>query len=291
MPSFLEFKDNDGPASGSAGDIQGFRSGMPSPRKPSDRESPATEVLAAESTPPRRDKRKRGPPEDDSDGYVGSDGDFQTDTRHVKNPDVVRAQLWFGASKLPTEATGQAPPSQEPAMHATEPSKGLRQSLASARYPYGNMPDFKNINKRKALNLETNRRPATAHSPPATDDDSSLPSPRRRKWSDEDSATLIELIASKKARWSVIESHYQHRFQCPRNQQAYRDRARNLKVDFLLSDSLLPPGFDLVALGRKEIQKVLRGGRNPRRKEDEVLHGKPVNTLPKMEDLLIAQEL
>jgi hypothetical protein len=41
---------------------------------------------------------------------------------------------------------------------------------------------------------------------------------------------------------------------------------------------LLPPSFDLVVLGKKERAAVVACGKNPDRKEADVLNGLPVNT-------------
>jgi hypothetical protein len=103
--------------------------------------------------------------------------------------------------------------------------------------------------------------------------------PRQRHiWSDKDTKRLIELVGEKNAAWSIIEREHDHEFDHPRNQQAYRDKARNLKVDFLIMDTVLPPAFDLVTLGRKEVEKVLSLGKNPYRKEAEVENGVALNT-------------
>jgi hypothetical protein len=43
---------------------------------------------------------------------------------------------------------------------------------------------------------------------------------------------------------------------------------------------LLPPGFDLVVLGKKERQAVIAAGRNPDRKESDIDDDdKPTNTI------------
>ncbi|KAH6607364.1 sant swi3 [Trichoderma cornu-damae] len=102
---------------------------------------------------------------------------------------------------------------------------------------------------------------------------------KRLVWSDRDSATLVELIARRAAGWSVMDKEDGHLFQLPRNAQAYRDRARNMKVDFLISDAVLPQGFDLVTLSRKEIERLHKLGKNHERRERDVdRNGKPTNT-------------
>lgn len=59
-------------------------------------------------------------------------------------------------------------------------------------------------------------------------------------------------------------------FEHRRNQQALRDKARGLKVWYLEGDRVLPPGFDQVALGQKEKASVIKCGRNPERREDDM---------------------
>lgn len=102
---------------------------------------------------------------------------------------------------------------------------------------------------------------------------------RRQNWSDRDSTTLIELVTSRAASWAEMEKEERHRFELPRNAQAYRDRARNMKVDFLISDAVLPRGFDLVTLSKKENDRLQKLSKNPARLEADVdEHGKPTNT-------------
>lgn len=43
-------------------------------------------------------------------------------------------------------------------------------------------------------------------------------------------------------------------------------------------DSILPPSFDLVVLGKKERNAVIACGKNPDRKEADILNGIPTNT-------------
>jgi hypothetical protein len=102
---------------------------------------------------------------------------------------------------------------------------------------------------------------------------------QRQPWDAEDCETLINLIHERQAAWATIEQYDGNKFHHPRNQQAYRDKARNMKVDFLLLDVVLPPGFNLVALGKKEIDRVKGLGKNPyRREEDLDEDGEPINT-------------
>ncbi|KAF4339273.1 hypothetical protein FBEOM_6809 [Fusarium beomiforme] len=103
--------------------------------------------------------------------------------------------------------------------------------------------------------------------------------PRQRvPWSEHDSQVLCDLIKEYGVRWSNIET-MSDLFDHPRNQQAYRDRARNIKTEVLMIDARLPPNFDGVALSYKEIAKIKGVGKNPFRKEGDVDDdGNPINT-------------
>ena len=104
------------------------------------------------------------------------------------------------------------------------------------------------------------------------------PSKQRHFWTDHDTNLLIQLIRKREAGWSIIEREDNHLFERPRHQQAYRDKARNLKVDYLMTDAVLPPSFDLVNLGKKEINRLCSFGKNPFRREKDVEDGKAINT-------------
>ncbi|KAF4124623.1 hypothetical protein GMORB2_5289 [Geosmithia morbida] len=93
---------------------------------------------------------------------------------------------------------------------------------------------------------------------------------RRHAWSDADARLLVHLIDKRKAVWSVIEFRDGHRFTPARKQQAIRDKARNLKVDYLITDRVLPRSFDKISLSKKEVARVLRYGRNPFRLESDI---------------------
>ncbi|KFA49723.1 hypothetical protein S40293_01354 [Stachybotrys chartarum IBT 40293] len=99
----------------------------------------------------------------------------------------------------------------------------------------------------------------------------------RTPWSDRDSEHLIRQIGKHQCRWANIQDDADG-FEYPRNQQAYRDKARNLKVDFLLTDAILPPSFDHIALGKKEIIRIASFGKNPWRTEEDRRDGRATNT-------------
>ncbi|KAM7205630.1 hypothetical protein V8F33_000956 [Rhypophila sp. PSN 637] len=109
----------------------------------------------------------------------------------------------------------------------------------------------------------------------------------RSPWVQPDIRLLIQAVHTYQCKWSDINKAIKSGelpFERPRDQQALRDKARLLKQDFLKADSILPPSFDLVVLGRKEKASVIAVGKNPDRKEADVAidpatgNLKPTNT-------------
>ncbi|PBP28541.1 MYB DNA-binding domain protein [Diplocarpon rosae] len=76
----------------------------------------------------------------------------------------------------------------------------------------------------------------------------------RIPWSDDDSARLEEGIEEYGCSWALI--HNSRKWDVDRGQVALKDRARNLKVQYLKNRMVLPRGFDRVALGKKEKDQV-----------------------------------
>ncbi|KAI1370704.1 hypothetical protein F4677DRAFT_437580 [Hypoxylon crocopeplum] len=102
----------------------------------------------------------------------------------------------------------------------------------------------------------------------------------RVPWSESDVGRLLDLIAdpSLSCSWSTMEKA--GGFEDPRNQQALRDKARNIKVLYLEGDKILPSGFDQVALGQKERNSIVKCGRNPDRREDDLdAEGRVINNI------------
>lgn len=94
------------------------------------------------------------------------------------------------------------------------------------------------------------------------------PPQKRERWSDSDTAALINAIPLHMCAWSQMEEA--SLFESVRTQQQIRDKARNIKVDFLKTNDPLPAGFDCIALGKKEIDSIKALGLNPSRKEDDI---------------------
>ncbi|OHF03503.1 hypothetical protein CORC01_01222 [Colletotrichum orchidophilum] len=170
-----------------------------------------------------------------------------------------------------------------------------RSSISSST---STVASFRDIN-------EMNRRPASRAGPQ-----------QRVPWSDKDTRRLIRLIEYHNCLWAHIAKRqlpggrpssggdFEDREDCifdhPRDQQAIRDKARNLKVDLLnhtpaaqpppapatppppparRADLNLYPGFDGIALGKKERLALISRGKNPDRREADVDEtGEPTHT-------------
>ncbi|KAI0529896.1 hypothetical protein GGR58DRAFT_495269 [Xylaria digitata] len=92
----------------------------------------------------------------------------------------------------------------------------------------------------------------------------------RERWSDVDTDRLLDLIANEEINCSWAKMQEEGGFQTYRNQQAIRDKARNLKKGYLCADAILPSGFDFVYLSKKEKDEVIAAGRNPDRMENDI---------------------
>ncbi|KAK4452856.1 hypothetical protein QBC34DRAFT_376835 [Podospora aff. communis PSN243] len=117
----------------------------------------------------------------------------------------------------------------------------------------------------------------------------------RSAWVRNDVKQLVKAVDVYKCKWSTIEKEIKAGtivFEIPRDQQALRDKARLLKQDFLKTDSVLPPSFDLVVLGKKEREAVKAVGKNPDRKEADIgPDGHPANTEYNPDEDLVAQPI
>lgn len=201
---------------------------------------------------------------DDGEGPeadVEGEPDFQQDRRHlVHRTKVTALESWPTRVKFRRMAIGQS----RLAMASENPSSALPNSSQQVG--------------------------AGTSGPPAPDPGGGSASNERRSsesaytrrtaWTAHDTDVLIKLIGEVGPRYAKIQRDHNHRFEYPRGQQAYRDKARNLKVDFLLADMRLPPEFDRVSLAAKEVEKLERACKNPARKEHEVdAEGRPTNTV------------
>ncbi|KAI1087385.1 hypothetical protein F5B19DRAFT_497421 [Rostrohypoxylon terebratum] len=173
---------------------------------------------------------------------------------------------------LSERATTQRPSSARPRFSKQSQSRKPRElsprasspgGISSAQPPDG-LQDGYDLQDRDILVLSQNARNSrrAGHS--------TKPRQVRIPWSAHDTSRLVDLIAdpSLNCSWSAMEKA--NGFQHQRNQQALRDKARGLKVWYLEGDRILPPGFDQVALGQKEKASVIKCGRNPDRREDDV---------------------
>ncbi|KFY98529.1 hypothetical protein V500_01629 [Pseudogymnoascus sp. VKM F-4518 (FW-2643)] len=99
------------------------------------------------------------------------------------------------------------------------------------------------------------------------------PTQTRVKWSLSEEEGFISLIEQYGTGWADLFARGQAEgiFHEKRGQVSLKDKARNMKVDYLISRAPLPRNFDLIALGKKEVDKVLNKGQNPYRKEGEIV--------------------
>lgn len=288
--SFVDVKSNAVQELSALGNGTTPRHDKPPSDAPTDCDEGNRFLLASEiGTSPARDspgKRRRVPDDDEDDD---EDDVFETDTRGNHDPDDRRARLKAKnpqperkRQRLPNQLPASSMPPPPPSSSDSHPSAGFAHPAADPSSSC--RPDLDNIRARRAVVSSRARAhdySSSSRSAPAPPSSSRVaPSQKQRHpWSDADSGVLIRLVAEKRASWSTIERNHNHEFHHPRNQQAYRDKARNLKVDFLLTDAVLPPCFDLVILSKKENETVMRARKNPWRRESDIDDkGNAINT-------------
>ncbi|KAH8677074.1 hypothetical protein BGZ61DRAFT_536020 [Ilyonectria robusta] len=190
--------------------------------------------------------------------------EFETDTRPVDKGKRAAISESMPPPKRPRVAPTEPPPTASIASHVRST---LPRAPHSSQVPQPTQADLETLKRAK---IEVSQRARYQLTSSAK---------QRHVWSHHDCALLIQLIRERHAAWATMEHNDNDKFEHPRNQQAYRDKARNMKVDYLMTDAIMPPCFDLVALGKKEIDRLISLGKNPYRKESDIdADGQAVNT-------------
>lgn len=131
-----------------------------------------------------------------------------------------------------------------------EPRRNVSQSLGRmrAREPSEELLD-EDIPAPTQFEINASARAAIARSKMNT-----VRPQRRVKWSQADTQLLIDSIEQWGCSWSFIEKRGS--WDMERGQVALKDKARNLKVDFLIAGVPLPANFENVPLSVKERRRV-----------------------------------
>ncbi|GJC82860.1 hypothetical protein ColLi_05698 [Colletotrichum liriopes] len=259
---------------------------QPSPAEagPSGGDAPAP-VVRSGFTPVNGAKRTHSQSQDADDGFEHDD----------REPDPQRR------AQLDRDRRNMPPPPSRPQKRVRLPSTApLPSSSAHGADPPPNgsaslPPPSSSSSSRGSLPSSTNSSIASFRELSEMNRRAASRGPQQRvPWSERDTRRLIRLIEYHNCLWARIAKRQlpEHRlgepgpeatedciFDHPRDQQAIRDKARNLKVDMLKADLNLYPGFDGVALGKKERQTLISRGKNPDRKEADVDEdGAPTHT-------------
>ncbi len=211
----------------------------------------------SQPSPPYRPKRTydqlNSPPL--ANGSDDDDNPFETDTRPINHGFVREKRRRFENERAAREA------------------ERVDQRIREQQHQQRHMPSPRPAPPRSSY---TTAAPAPARPRPSVHGGFR----QRRPWSSYDEQVLLGSIERHWGRWSVIEREDKDLFEHPRDQQAYRDKARNMKVRMLLNDEPLPVGFDFVALGPKEKVNVVNMRKNPHRQEAdiEIATGRVTNT-------------
>ncbi|KAK4242034.1 hypothetical protein C8A03DRAFT_40603 [Achaetomium macrosporum] len=203
-----------------------------------------------------RKRRSQGAPAAAGDGAAGSAAPPAKKPRARRKKGVSEANMAPASVEVPA-VTGGAP---------------VAASVAQSQYPpvpgSQDEPDYEALAQRSR---EMSARARKAKEPQV-----------RSAWVRKDVTLLVRAVNTYQCKWSTIEKEIKAGtipFERPRDQQALRDKARLLKQDFLKCDAVLPRGFDLVVLGKKEREAIKACGKNPDRKEADIdENGRPINT-------------
>ncbi|KAL0937664.1 myb DNA-binding domain-containing protein [Colletotrichum truncatum] len=257
---------------------------------------PQSSATAPQSSAPRPQQRSGFTPVNgvkrvhDSQSQVSDD--FELDARE---PDPQRRE------QLDRDRQNMPPPSQRPQKRQRLPSRPSPPPASSSRAP----PPSSSSSRREENGTSPSPSPSSSlisgdFSFSQIREQNRLPPSRppgtqqRTPWSDADTRRLIRLIDAHDCSWSKIAKRQDPNnrigepgpedkedcvFDVPRDQQAIRDKARNVKVDLLKADLCLYPGFNNIALGKKERSALIARGKNPDRREEDVdIEGVPINT-------------
>ncbi|MCJ1393472.1 hypothetical protein MMC18_006347 [Xylographa bjoerkii] len=83
---------------------------------------------------------------------------------------------------------------------------------------------------------------------------------KRKAWTDEETEVFIDLVGEYGISWSLLKKMDEHSVLIHRDQTALRDKARNMKVDFLTSNVTLPLNFELIPLKQADWDKLASQG-------------------------------
>lgn len=203
------------------------------------------------------DGRKRQAVLDKADEDWGADAEDEVDFQFdVRSPNTDR--------RMANKRQNPGPSTKRARVYEPQPisNGGSRRSISLSVRPHqeigGIRPDdIPLLSQRARAATREHRQPR--------------PPQKRERWKDEDTAALISAIPRYMCAWSEMEG--KKLFSTFRTQQQIRDKARNIKVEFLKADDPLPAGFDNVVLGKKEIDAVKFLGRNPSRREGDLDNG------------------
>ncbi|PMB63803.1 hypothetical protein BM221_010274 [Beauveria bassiana] len=247
---------------------------------------PADRVSSTPANHHQRSKRTHDQATTSDDG--GDDDVFETDTRTISEAVHLKRRLTTkaDATRVDREIRRRQQQQQQQEHSPFFPSSSLSTSTTAVG---GSTQVDKHARQANSVVRRNDPRGTTTTTNTvalADGDASSVPRPRpsmhngRVRWSQHDDEALLASIAKHYAKWADIERQAKHLFEHPRDQQAYRDRARNLKVKYILNDEPLPYGFDWVTLGPKEKERLLKHGKNYERMEADIDKntGRPTNT-------------
>ncbi|KAL8724538.1 MAG: hypothetical protein Q9181_006781 [Wetmoreana brouardii] len=187
----------------------------------------------------------------DEESELSEDGGFQKDERPIAQSNRI-----LQTSSLNSRRVGQRPPAKRPrTVHRNRETMETDDIMgAVARHNNANAPPLSQIETYQQVN--TNAKLVVAKKARA---------PRTRTfWSADETERLLELIQGVGTSWSLLQKFDNKHPDGPmlesRDQVALKDKANNMKMDYLKDGQVLPKNFESVVIKRRQIEELLRLG-------------------------------
>ncbi|KAL8776213.1 MAG: hypothetical protein Q9194_003297 [Teloschistes cf. exilis] len=179
---------------------------------------------------------------------VSEDGGFQSDKRSVAD----RTRRSVPSTK--TSRKGPAKSSRARRVQATPPSQDIAEldelDSVLARHNDTNVPTMSQIEVYKQANENARRAVRNLPKKPRT----------RTFWSEDETARLLELIEESGTKWAHLleldEDHEDGAKLQSRDSGALKDKANNMKMDYLRSGRTLPTNFERIVVRGRQIDSL-----------------------------------
>ncbi|MCJ1397618.1 hypothetical protein MMC11_000814 [Xylographa trunciseda] len=201
-------------------------------------------------------KRSRQPEPDDEDQFSdpSEDEGFQQDTRpSLLKSSLVKRHISGSAPKSPAKRVRLDQDRERTASVSSDVETAVQQS--NVPQPMSNSQIYR-VAQTQSKEVTALHRQKIVQ--------------KRKAWTNKEMEAFIDLIAEYGISWSLLKQMDHDKVLINRDQTALKDKARNMKVDYLTSKVTLPMHFDLIPLKQADWNKLAsRGVSRPVDDEEE----------------------